>query len=127
MTAQRRTILDVFLESGRHLTVDELYEAVSEKDPAIGRATVFRALKVLAACGLARVVRFDDGLVRYENAWGREHHDHMVCDVCGRSFEIEDPGIREALARVAEASGFKLTGHTAFLHGLCPDCRAAGE
>lgn len=125
MTAQRRFILDHFLERGGHPSLDELYEGLAAEDSSIGRATVFRTLKLFAACGLASAVRFEDGVTRYESAWGREHHDHLVCDVCGREYEIADARISEALRRAAAEGGFRLTGHTAFLHGICSDCRKA--
>lgn len=124
MTAQRRAILDRFMDCASHLTSEELYELVRETDPGIGHATVFRTLKLLEESGVARLVRFKDGLMRYECALGREHHDHMVCDVCGREFEVSAPELGALLEKLAARADFSLTGHTTYLSGICSECRA---
>lgn len=123
MTAQRRAILDRFLDCGSHLTSEELYEKVRETDPGVGHATVFRTLKLLEESGVARLVRFKDGLMRYECALGREHHDHMVCDECGKEFEVSAPELNALLKKLAEREEFQLTGHTTYLSGICAGCR----
>lgn len=124
MTAQRRVILEHFLDCGSHLTSEELYERVRETDPGVGHATVFRTLKLLEESGVARLVRFKDGLMRYECALGREHHDHMVCDECGREFEVSAPELEQLLNKMARRAGFTLTGHMTYLSGLCAQCSA---
>ena len=45
LTDQRRRILDYFLEADRHLSQEEIYRALRQH--GIGRATVFRTLKML--------------------------------------------------------------------------------
>ena len=123
MTPQRRMILDVFMTCADHVTSEELYERIRAVDAGVGLATVFRTLKLLVECGVARVVRFKDGLIRYEYAWGREHHDHMVCDECGRKIEVKAPELSQLLGDLAEQVGFKLTGHLTYLSGVCSECR----
>ncbi|HEX4048563.1 MAG TPA: transcriptional repressor, partial [Elusimicrobiota bacterium] len=54
LTGQRGAILDLFLTSDRHLSQEEIYQALRSK--GIGRATVFRTLKTLQECGLAAPV-----------------------------------------------------------------------
>ena len=50
---QREVILDAFLRSERHLSVDDLLGLVQKKRPDIGRTTVYRTLKLLREAGLA--------------------------------------------------------------------------
>ena len=126
MTSQRRVILDTFFQCREHVTSEELYELVHETDQGVGLATVFRTLKLLEECGLAELVRFKDGLKRFEPVFGREHHDHMVCDACGREFEVSDPELEALLQRLANQAGFSLSGHTTFLTGVCEACQKKG-
>ena len=44
-----------------HLTLEEIYEGLRPVQPGIGRATVFRTVKLLEEIGLAARVTFADG------------------------------------------------------------------
>jgi len=123
MTPQRRVILEIFLEHGGHLASEELYDRVRQVDPAIGQATVYRTVKLLADSGLAKTVRFDDGVTRYEPKHGREHHDHLICERCRHTEEILDERIEELQEKLAQKMGFVLTGHKMHLYGICSKCR----
>ena len=123
MTPQRSHILDVFLTTEGHLTAEELYRKVKEANPAIGQATVYRTVKLLADSGLAKEVEFGDGVVRYELKYGQSHHDHLICERCGRNVEVVDADIEKLQEEVAARHGFVLTGHKLYLYGVCPDCR----
>ena len=43
---QREIVLQHFLDTGGHMTVDDLYRVIHRKNPRIGRTTIYRALKV---------------------------------------------------------------------------------
>jgi Fur family ferric uptake transcriptional regulator len=53
-TAQRDLILDVFLNTEGHLSGEDLYQLVRDKDPTVGQTTVYRTLRLLTEAGLAR-------------------------------------------------------------------------
>src|SRR5437870_5439672 len=78
-TQQRETILEVFLQAKKHLTVEDLHSLVKYEDPAIGLTTVYRAMKLFCDCKLARANHFEEGLTRYEVEYKQAHHDHMIC------------------------------------------------
>ncbi|MDO9081894.1 MAG: Fur family transcriptional regulator [Humidesulfovibrio sp.] len=123
ITPQRRLILDIFLAEPGHVSSEELYAKIKRRDPAIGQATVYRTLKLLAECRLAGAVSFADGITRYEPHFGVEHHDHLICEVCGRTIEIVDPVIERRQEELADQYGFTLARHKMDLYGACPDCR----
>ncbi|MGE4299779.1 MAG: Fur family transcriptional regulator [Desulfovibrionaceae bacterium] len=123
VTPQRKRILEVFLRSEGHFSAEDLYHRVRKKDPSVGQATVYRTLKILHDCGIAREVHFGDGVARYEHMIGHEHHDHLICDACGKNLEVVDPEIEVLQERLAKKHGFTLTGHRMYLYGLCPDCQ----
>ena len=95
MTPQRKLILDVFLAADGHLAAEDLYNLVRRKDKSIGQATVYRTLKLLSNSGLAKEVHFGDGMTRYERMYGQGHHDHLICERCGRNVEVLDQRIEE--------------------------------
>lgn len=118
-TSQRRTVVDVFFRTEGHHSVEQLWEAVRDKEPSIGYATVYRTIKLLKSCGLASERRFGDGFARYEVAHEDEHHDHLMCLDCGRIVEFENPRIEALQEQVAKEYGMKLQQHRLDLWGRC--------
>jgi Fur family ferric uptake transcriptional regulator len=127
MTPQRKLILDAFLEAGDHFSVDEFYSRLKKLDKSIGQATVYRTMKLLEEAGLARRLDYDPRTARYEQSDLTSHHDHLVCDRCGKVVEFESPRIEELQEILAKEKGFQLTGHRMYLFGICPECRKAGS
>lgn len=121
-TRQRDIILDAFLSSDRHLSIEELYLKLRAKHPSIGYATVYRTLKLFAESGIAREIHFGDGQTRYEHVLEGEHHDHLVCTECGAIIEFENESIEKLQNEVAAAHGFLIKHHKLELYGLCAKC-----
>lgn len=122
MTSPRETVLEAFVATEGHLSADDILAAARRIDPGIGQATVFRTVKLLAEAGLARDACQDDGPRKYEHAYRHSHHDHLLCIRCGRIVEFCDTAIEKAQDGIFAAHGFKPTGHTLELRGLCSEC-----
>ena len=122
-TNQRELILEIFLSTEDHLTVDDLHWLVHKKDPSIGHTTVYRTLKLFTEAGLAREVRFGDNKTYFEHHFNHDHHDHMICTQCGKVIEFFSAEIEALQDQVAEGLGFTPTHHSLRLWGLCEDCR----
>ncbi len=125
LTAQRSLIVETFLSQKGHISAEELYQKALEKQPHVGFATVYRTLKHMTQCALARELDFGDGRFRYEPEYNRRHHDHMVCTQCGSTIEFLNPRIEELQEQVGKKHGFKITSHRMQLFGLCKKCRKA--
>ena len=123
ITKQRRVVLNVFLECKDHVSVEELYSIVSEKEPKIGLATIYRTLALLTKSGLALEMDFGDGQKRYESSFMSAHHDHMVCTECGKIIEFNHPLIEKYQEEIAIQNGFKITSHKLDLFGHCSNCK----
>ena len=122
-TRQRDVILDSFLSSKRHTSIEELYRKVRSRHPGIGYATVCRTLKLFAQSGIAHEIHFGDGQTRYDHISEGEHHDHLVCTDCGMIAEFENKTIEYLQNAVAESHGFLIKSHKLELYGLCSKCR----
>jgi len=123
-TRQRDIILDVFLASHQHLSIEELYLKVRAANPGIGFATVYRTVKLLTEAGVARELTLENGQSRYEHQLANEHHDHLICTQCGDIVEFEDEVIERIQKEIALRHGFKLLSHRMNLFGICPLCIA---
>jgi Fur family ferric uptake transcriptional regulator len=120
-THQREAIVEIFLRTEGHISIEELLLRVRRKHPGVGYATVYRTLKLLADSGLAAARQFGDGQTRYEVGGDTEHHDHMICQQCGYIAEFHDEELEQLQDRIAERlGGFQVVRHKHELYGLCP-------
>ena len=124
-TRQRDIILDFFLATHQHVSVEELYLKIKAAHPGIGSATVYRTLKLFVEAGLAREVLLHDGQTRYEHVVEGEHHDHLVCTSCNAVIEFENETIEKLQDDIATRHGFFIKSHKLEIYGLCARCRAA--
>jgi Fur family ferric uptake transcriptional regulator len=124
-TTQRDLILDTFLRTEEHLSSEDLYRLVKQDDPSIGQTTVYRTLKLLTEAGLAREVRFGDGITHYEHNYKHQHHDHMICSECGRIIEFFSAELEAIQDAMAAKHRFQVTQHLLRIIGVCAECRRA--
>ena len=127
LTAQRELILETFLNHQGHISAEELFQKAREKQSHVGFATVYRTLKHMTQCGLARELDFGDGRIKYEPEYNHQHHDHMICTKCGTYIEFLNPQIEELQEQVSRKHGFKITSHRMQLYGLCQKCQKSGK
>src|SRR6188768_4119905 len=115
-TAQREAIVEQFLRTRDHVSIDELLGKVRKRQPKVGYATVYRTLKLLVDSGLAVERQFGDGQARYEIV-----HDHLICMKCGLILEFEDDDIERLQEKIAaRLGGFTVLRHRHELYGMCP-------
>ena len=124
-TRQRELIVEEFATVHGHISVEELLQRVRERDGGIGYATVYRTLKLLVDAHLAGARNFGEGFARYEPL-GEDHHDHLICENCGRIVEFHDEVLERRQDRVAGDLGYRVTHHRHELFGICPGCRGSG-
>jgi len=105
------------------VTVDELHMRARKKNPRIGLATVYRAMKIICNAGLAREVYFGDGVRRFEHEYGHKHHDHLVCTQCGRVIEVLSPEIEKMQEKLAKKHNFTPSSHKMKIFGTCGKCK----
>lgn len=120
LTDQRRRILDFFLKADRHLSQEDIYGALRKH--GIGRATVFRTLKMLEECRLVNHVIGPSGTPRFEVNVERPHHDHLICVDCGRIQEVSWPALEEIQEQTCRKAGFVPKWHRHEIFGLCREC-----
>ncbi|MBI3322409.1 MAG: transcriptional repressor [Candidatus Omnitrophica bacterium] len=123
LTRQRQEILRAFFGAEKHLGVEQVYDLLKKKDPTLGRATVFRTVKLLQECGLLAEVGAANGRSKFELKADRPHHDHMVCVECGRITEFQSPQMERFQDEAIRKLGFEALWHRHEIFGRCRDCR----
>lgn len=116
-TGPRRAVVRAVVNQGRHFTAEELCQKLKD----LGRATVFRSLKLLVEEGVLCRVLLEDGSLHYQLGQ-RDHHHHLLCAACGNSQDLPGCDIEDQLAAASARQGFKLSGHWLEVYGVCKNC-----
>ena len=126
-TKQREAIVDAFFSADRHITAEELFNAVKRKNPEIGYATVQRNLNLLYESGLAEEIKIGKQKTKYEQKLGGRHHDHLICVKCGRLIEVNDEKIEKLQDKLAKANNFIPIKHKLEIYGICGSCKSTKQ
>ncbi|MGQ3686016.1 MAG: Fur family transcriptional regulator [Candidatus Loosdrechtia sp.] len=121
-TPERQAILNRVFANHKHFEVDELLVDLRNNDMRISKATIYRTLALLVKSGLLREVIFGERHAHYEHIYGHEHHDHLVCNSCGKIIEFSEPRIEKLQNEVCKNKKFKPESHRLQIQGLCEDC-----
>ena len=122
LTQQRMDILQKLLKLQHHVNAEELFYELRKENQSIGYSTVYRTLKLLTECGIAKENQFGDRITRYESAFNKAHHDHIVCVKCNEIYEFENEQIEELQKEVAKNLGFEMLDHKLEIYGICKQC-----
>ena len=125
LTVARRAVAEAIARQDGHFTAEDVLKAARARQRAVGRATVFRSLEMLADLHLVERVDLPSGEHVYVACEPDAHHHHVVCSVCGRSTEVGELGLGPILDRIESSTGFAIDSHRLELFGVCPDCQAA--
>jgi Fe2+ or Zn2+ uptake regulation protein len=123
ITAPRLAVASLIQSYGGHFTASELEAAARDRHLGVSRATLFRALDLLTELGVVERIDLTTGEHAYV-ACAPAHHHHLVCSRCGRTADVEDSGVGEAVAEIARRSGYRIDSHRLELFGLCRHCQA---
>ena len=124
VTRQRDQIANVVLAADGHLSVDEIERVLRERNVRVGTATVYRTLDVLVRAGVARAHNFGEGFKRSEPAPAQAHHEHLICERCGKVMEFSNERLERMIPIIADEHSFQVRRHRVELYGICKECRA---
>ncbi|HMA18493.1 MAG TPA: transcriptional repressor [Thermoanaerobaculia bacterium] len=123
LTAERQAVFDELFARHEHLEPDEILVRLRAKGKKISRATIYRTLELLVDSGIVGRVRTGETGYRYERLRAGEHHDHLICNGCGRVIEFFEPRIESLQDEVFERYGFLPLSHSHQMRGICKQCR----
>lgn len=130
LTPQREATVLVLLENEKeHLSAEEVYMFVKQKNRDIGLATVYRTLEMLTDLKIVDKISFNDGLSRYDlRKEGAKHfHHHLLCLECGAIEEVEEDLLGEVENTVELKYHFLVKDHRLTFHGICEQCQKKGK
>jgi Fur family peroxide stress response transcriptional regulator len=117
-TPQRYAVMAFLMESKRHPTAAQIFEAVNRLDPRSSRATTYNNLRDLVQAGLVREVAVEGRSARFD-ATGTRHH-HFVCNRCGNVEDLEWYDVPKPASR---SLGKRIVRECELIfRGLCTNC-----
>ena len=117
LTRPRKRLLAALAALGDQFTAEELAAAA----PGVGRATVFRTLRLMLDLGTVCQVVLDDGTLHYRITSGGHHH-HISCSECGAVIDFATCDIDDLLGELSRRTGYAIEAHRLEVYGRCADC-----
>ncbi len=117
MTKVQKAILDIVMNSGQHLSAEQVYWSVKQQIPTVALGTVYRNLNQFADSRLIRRVGRAGAADFFEG--NTLPHDHAICIRCGQMTDIVIPKLKDFLTEQINGHiiSFDLT-----LNYICPRC-----
>ena len=119
-TANRIMIASALAEAGRPMSMGELEDVLE----TIDKSVISRTLSLFKEARLVHALEDGSECVRYEmchsSSEGRDEdaHVHFHCDLCGRTFCLEDIPVPE----VPVPDGYLPRTANFIIKGVCPEC-----
>jgi Fe2+ or Zn2+ uptake regulation protein len=124
VTPQRIAIHRLLREQDRHLTAEQVREAIGDRVAGISAPTIYATLDLLAQLGLARRIHAGTGATLYDSR--TDAHHHTACRRCGRVEDLEGGhGEAASVMRAAKRGGFDAQQVEVVVSGLCASCAAS--
>jgi Fe2+ or Zn2+ uptake regulation protein len=120
VTSQRVLVHRALRELDRHVTADELLDAVSARLPNVSLPTIYATLDLLEELGMVRRVQ-RAGTTLFDPR--TDSHHHLVCTQCGSIEDVDSELDTSAIERAATRRGFDPERVEAVVHGRCAACR----
>ncbi len=119
ITPSRLAVVTALLDRSGHFSVDDILSRL----PEVGRATVFRTMKLLSEMGVLCRILLEDGSLRYRVSHRQDHHHHLVCVSCASVQALDTCIDPDVLGDLARSTGYEIEGHWLEFFGRCAACR----
>ncbi len=117
ITVPRIRVLEILSEASEphHLSAEDVYKKLLEKDENIGLATVYRVLTQFESADIVERHNFADGRAVFELK-PDSHHDHMVDLDTGQVIEFVNDEIERLQQKISAEHGYDLVDHELVLY-----------
>lgn len=119
-TKARIAMLEIFEKEAKPIDVEQIIQALSQKNIEADTVTVYRILDIFYKNHLINKLEFGEGKFRYEMV--REEHHHVICEKCGRVEDVIDCPIGELEKNITQKQNFIIKRHTLEFFGVCSNC-----
>ena len=122
VTEPRRSVVELLDRKDEGFSAEEICGEL----PGVGRATVYRTIKLLLDASVICKLALPNGAPKYSLA-RIEHHHHTVCVTCGTVNEFRDATIERFLHTIGADISGEIVGHRMEFYIICQQCLAASK
>ncbi|MHB1564911.1 MAG: Fur family transcriptional regulator [Leptospirillum sp.] len=126
LTEQRNIILKSLLSFPLTFSPMDLEKRLMKTDPALGRATIFRAIDLFLEMGILEKIHRESGDDVYL-VGSVGHHHHLICRVCGEIRDINFCPFEEGIHEIMRKEGYSEGYHRIEIEGICGVCKKVSE
>jgi Fur family ferric uptake transcriptional regulator len=127
LTGPRRAIIEAVFSTEKHFTAEELLAWARRRDKSVSRATVYRTLPLLTESGLVREMDFGKDHKYYDPNYAEHpHHNHIICQDCGKIVEFESEKIEQLESDISRRLGFSVKAHRLQITATCEEFKKLG-
>ncbi|MEI7942023.1 MAG: Fur family transcriptional regulator [Candidatus Riflemargulisbacteria bacterium] len=117
ITSQRVKVLDYLLTKKQHLTVDQIYASIADKNEIISLATVYNVISLFVEKGILKRISSPEDKAIFDVTL--ENHFHFYCTKCG--------SISDVSSSFFDISALDLMGNKpdlffGYFTGTCNEC-----
>ena len=123
LTKEREEILQGILSIKGHFDTEELLIHLRKQNSKASLASIYRTIPLLIQSGLIEEVIKTEKHTRYELKYGKEHHDHMICERCGKLIEFHSEKLEKLQDEIAQSYEFLPLNHVLEIRGYCCNCQ----
>ena len=116
MTKNAAYILDIINDSDNHLTAEQIFLSLKERNRTVAQATVYNNLSYLYKEGLIRKISVEGYPDRYDKIL---RHDHLVCRKCGR---LADILLEDLPEKLQSQLGIQMLSYDLKINYICEEC-----
>ena len=123
LTPQRVTVLEILHQADEHINAEEIYSRVHVKYSQVNKSTVYRTLELLNGLGLVAETDFGGGRIYYHHV-EKGHHHHLICQRCGRVYDIDEEILAPLKELLINKYNFLPDIRHLAIFGHCLNCQA---
>ena len=87
------------------------------------KTAICKTIKIVNEDGRGAEIDFGYNVRQFKCKNGCEHHNHMVCMLCGTYTYIDDEGLEDFQDKLAKLHGFTPQKHNFKIFGTCEKCQ----
>ncbi len=87
------------------------------------KTNTYKTIKIVNNEGMGTEIDFGYSIKQFKCKNGCEHHNHMVCMLCGTYIYIDNGGLEDFQDKLAKQHGFTPKKHNFKIFGICEKCQ----